>query len=690
MKYYYVQYFVVTGQTNKRLVLFINNVDRVGDLSYRLSHSVDFWTQLEPIHIVLPNNLTFLKPMSMERRLAAILAADVVEYSRLMHDDEVGTLTALKKCEVEILEPFVHQFNGRIFKRMGDGVLAEFTSAIEATRCAIEVQLAMARYAVDIPENQQIAYRIGINLGDIIIDGDDVFGDGVNIAARLEGLAKSGGVCISGKVFDEVKNNLDVLFDNLGQKQVKNIKKPIQVYQWSGSKPDTLQSVETAMAAETFSIPPKPSIAVLPFDNMSGDPEQEYFVDGITEDVITDLSKIAGLLVISRYSSFAYKGKTLLVQQISTELGARYLVEGSVRKSGNRIRVTAQLIDGSTGAHLWADRYDRELTDVFVVQDEITENIVKSLKVAIGPLERVAIERIPTSNAEAYDFYLRGRNFLHEMTLKNLEHARRMFLKASAIDPAYALAFTGIADCNSTLFQFYSSDKSLLDEALANCQQALDLDKNLAEAHASRGFALALGGDVDEGEREFKKAIALDPMLYEAYWYFGVFRASRRDDFATASQMFQKASQVRGADLQSLMMLMSCLRSLGQDAKLLPVAQYTYEIAERRLNLNPDDARAAYIGADALLNLSEHEKALDLANLAAELASPDSRTYYNLACIFSSLGKIQTSLDHLEKAIRYGRSIRSMRWAKVDPDLSPIRSEKRFHELMDLWSKLQP
>ena len=623
----------------------------------------------------------------MERRLAAILAADVVEYSRLMHEDEEGTLIAVKKCEAEIFEPTIQKLNGRIFKRMGDGILVEFASALDAVRCAIEVQFAMAGYAEEIPDSQKIAYRIGINLGDILTDGGDVFGDGVNIAARLEGLATPGGVCISGKVFDEVRNNLDVPFDNLGKKQVKNIKKPIQIFHWSGSNSDRLPAPE--IAEKTRSIPQKPSIAVLPFDNMSGDPEQEYFVDGITEDVITDLSKIAGLLVMSRYSSFAYKGKALKPQQISTELGAQYLLEGSVRKSGNGIRVSAQLIDGSTGAHLWADRYDRELTNVFVVQDEITENIVKSLKVAIAPPERVAIQRIPTSNPEAYDCYLRGRNFLNEMTLKNLEHARLMFFKAVAIDPDYALAFTGIADCNSTLFMHYSPERSVIDEALINCQKALDLDQNLPEAHASRGFALSLGGDLDAGEEEFKKAITLDPMLYEAYWCFGLVRAMR-DDLETASQMFQKASQVRGADLQSLMMQMTCFRGLGQDAKLLTVAQYTYDIAERRLNLNPDDARAAYIGATALANLHENEKAADLGYLAAEIASPDPRTHYNLACLFSMLGETDTSLDHLEKAIRDGRPVGMLEWAKADPDLSTIRSEKRFHELMNLWLELHP
>ena len=624
---------------------------------------------------------------TFKRKLTTIFSADAVGYSKLMEQDEEATVKTITSYQ-KLMTDIILQHRGRVIDFPGDNMLAEFGSVVDAVQCGVAIQKKLQARNNELQENRRMLFRIGINLGDVIQEGDRIYGDGVNIAARLESLARPGGVCISGKVFDEVRNNLDVPFDNLGQKQVKNIEKPIQIYQWFGNNSETPSTLGVAAETEPFPAPQKPTIAVLPFENMSGDPEQEYFVDGITEDIITDLSKIAGLLVISRYSSFAYKGKALKIQQISTDLGARYLVEGSVRKSGNRIRVTAQLIDGSTGTHLWADRYDRELIDVFVLQDEITENIVKSLKVAIAPSEQVAIEKIPTSNPKAYDFYLRGRNFLHEMTQKNLEHARRLFLEASAIDPEYALAFTGIADCNTTMFMFYSSDKSLIDEALANCQKALDLDNNLAEAHASRGYALTLGGNLDAGEEEFKKAIALDPMLYEAYWYFGIARNMRRD-LESASQMYQKASQVRGADLQSLGMLMTCLRGMEQDAKLLSVAQYTYEIADRRLALNPDDVNAAWTGADALLILNEHKKALDLANLAADLASPDSRTHYNLASIFSLLGKTQTSLDHLENAIRYGRPVGRMEWAKVDPDLSPIRSEKRFHELMDLWVELQ-
>lgn len=617
----------------------------------------------------------------LERRLTAILSADAVGYSRLMRDDDEYTVNTITSYR-EIISDLINKHHGRVVDAPGDNILAEFGSSLNAVLSAIEIQETLETENCKMSFNRRMSFRIGINLGDILHKDDRIYGDGVNIAARLEGLAKPGGVCISGKVFDEVRNNIDVGFDSLGEKQLKNIETPIQIYQWICNDSDTVPG--STLSTRSSTVPEKPSIAVLPFDNMSGDPEQEYFVNGITEDVITDLSKISGLLVISRYSSFAYKGKAVKAQQISKDLGAQYLVEGSVRKFGNRIRLTAQLIDGSSGGHLWADRYDRELTNVFLVQDEITESIVKSLKVAIAPLERVAIERIPTSNPEAYDFYLRGRDFLNEMTLKNLEHARLMFLKAAAIDPEYALAFAGIADCDSILFMHYSPANSVIEDALANCQKALDLDPNLSEAHASRGIALSLRGDVKAGEKEFNKAIAIDPMLYEAYWYFGLVRAMY-DDLKTASRMFKRASQVRGADLQSLMMQMTCYRGMGYKTEMESVAHRAYEIANRRLKLNPDDSRAAYIGATALANLNEKKKAIDWGNLAAEISSDDPRTQYNLACLFSMLGKTQTSLDHLEKSIKNGRPVAMMKWAKADPDLSSIRGEKRFQDLMKLW-----
>jgi len=444
-------------------------------------------------------------------------------------------------------------------------------------------------------------------------------------------------------------------------------------------------AVQTVPSPSTvLPLPDKPSIAVLPFTNMSGDPEQEYFSDGITEDIITDLSRVSRLFVIARNSTFSYKGRAVKVQQISADLGARYLVEGSVRKAGNRVRVTVQLIDGSSGGHLWAERYDRDLTDVFEVQADISKSVVEALKVALAPSERRAIERIPTRNLQAYDRYLRGRQFLHEMTRDNLERAREMFADAVTLDPDYAIALTGLADCDAALYQFYSSDRGYVEAAIGNCRKALGLAPDLAEAHASMGFALWLGDDLAAADREFETAIALDPMLYEAYWYFGLQKCSQ-GDFQNAAILFAQASRVRGDDLQAKMMLMSVLQNVDRATDMQAAAQETIDIAVRRLKLNPDDSRAAYVGAYALIHIGDRSRALDWLNIAAQIDSDDSRTTYNIACAYSILGESKKALDFLALSIKGGRAVRLLEWAKIDPDFAPVRDDSRFDELMERW-----
>ena len=316
----------------------------------------------------------------IQRRLAAILAADVVGYSRLMERDEASTLTALKARRKEVLDPLIVRHQGRVFKELGDATLAEFGSAVNAVECAAELQQAMAAANADVPEESRIVLRIGVNLGDVMIEGTDLYGDGVNVAARLEGLAEPGGVAISDMVHEHLRGRIGIDFVDRGMHEVKNIQRPVHVWAWS---PDMSagDSLKTANGAPTM--PSRPSIAVLPFDNMSGDPEQGYFADGITEDIITDLSKVSGLFVIARNSSFAYKGKSPDVRQVSRELGVRYVLEGSVRRAASRIRINAQMIDGATGGHLWAERYDRDLSDIFAVQDEVTRTIVGALKVKL-------------------------------------------------------------------------------------------------------------------------------------------------------------------------------------------------------------------------------------------------------------------------------------------------------------------
>ncbi len=312
----------------------------------------------------------------VQRRLAAILTADLVGYSRFMEADEEGTLARLKSLREELFDPKIAEHHGRIVKTTGDGVLVEFASAVDAVRCAVEVQRHLTERNNATPENQRLELRVGINVGDIIIEGEDIYGDGVNVAARLEGLAEPGMVYISGSVFDQVAGKLDAAFDDLGEQKVKNITKPVRVYRTRGQAGEETAYGDVSAVA---SLPDKPSIAVLPFNNLSGDPDQEYFADGMTEDIITGLTRFRSLFVIARNSTFAYKGKSPDVREVARDLGVRYILEGSVRRGGERIRITGQLIDAATGNHLWAEHYDRELEDIFAVQDEVTEAIVAAI-----------------------------------------------------------------------------------------------------------------------------------------------------------------------------------------------------------------------------------------------------------------------------------------------------------------------
>ncbi|MGI9422770.1 MAG: adenylate/guanylate cyclase domain-containing protein, partial [Hyphomicrobiaceae bacterium] len=364
----------------------------------------------------------------MERRLAAILAADVVNYSRLMGEDEDGTLAALKAHRRELFNPETARYKGRIVKFIGDGALVEFSSVVDAVACAIAIQRALA------DQPGPIVLRMGVNLGDVIVDDDDIYGDGVNVAARIEALAEPGGICISDIVHESLGNRVDAEFSDAGSHQLKNIEKPVRIWRWRD--PDTPLSsppeVTVASAAD------EPSIAVLPFENLSGDPEQEYFVDGITEDIILEISRFPDVLVISRNSAFTYKGKAVKVQDVCRELGVRCVLEGSVRKAGDRVRITAQLVDGRSGAQLWAERYNRRLEDVFAVQDDVTEKIVRALEMELlGTVETPK----PTESLEAYDCVLRGREQYRLFTKDGNVAARDSYERAIVLDPDYAEPF---------------------------------------------------------------------------------------------------------------------------------------------------------------------------------------------------------------------------------------------------------
>jgi len=372
--------------------------------------------------------------MSQTRRLAAILAADVAGYSRLMGADKEGTLARLKTLRRELYDPKIKEHRGRVVKTTGDGLLLEFASVVDAVRCAVEVQQTMAERDANVPEAQRIEFRMGINLGDIIRDGRDIYGDGVNIAARLEALADPGGICISALVHDQVRDKLDVAFEDMGEQQVKNIARPIRVYR--------ILLGEAAAMPERPPLPllEEPSLAVLPFQNLSGDPEQEYFADGMVEEITTAIARLPWLFVIARNSSFTYKGKPVDVKQVARELGVRYVLEGSVRKGGDRVRITAQLIDTANAAHIWADRFDGALDDIFELQDQVASSVVGAIEPKLRQSETERAIRKPTENLGAYDLYLRALAEFQKFTESGWDAAVVLLTRALAIDPDYAPA----------------------------------------------------------------------------------------------------------------------------------------------------------------------------------------------------------------------------------------------------------
>ena len=451
----------------------------------------------------------------VERKLAAILAADMVGYSRLIGADEEGTIARQKAHRAELIDPTIAEYRGRIVKLMGDGALVEFPSVVDAVKCAVAVQNGMAEREADVSEERRIQFRIGINLGDIVIDGDDILGDGVNIASRLEGLAEPGGICVSAKVFEEVGNKLDVGFEDLGPQDVKNIAAPVHAYRV------TLDGVQATPSTAPLPLPDKPSIAVLPFDNMSGDPEQEYFSDGITEDLITNLSKISGLFVIARNSTFVYKGQPTDVRRVADDLGVRYVLEGSVRKAGNRVRITAQLIDPPTGYHLWAERYDRDLTDIFALQDEITDKIVTALEVKLTESEQEKEARRYTDNLEAYDYFLRGREQFLTTNETNAQ-AREMFERAIELDPSFAAAYAILSYTHfRDWFNQWSEGPQALERAFEAAQKAVALDDSLPLARAYLAWVYVMKKQHEAAIAEANRAIELDPNFSEGYARLG-------------------------------------------------------------------------------------------------------------------------------------------------------------------------
>ena len=570
----------------------------------------------------------------MERRLAAILAADVVGYSRLVGEDEEGTLRTLSACR-EVIDGLVARHHGRVFGSAGDSVIAEFASPVEAVRCAVNIQRDLETRNAGIPENKRMRFRIGVNLGDVVVNGDDLMGEGVNVAARLEGLAEPGTVNVSGSVHEQVKNKLDVGFDFLGPQELKNIAEPVPVFRVRlEPRSSTSQLAASERSRESLALPEKRSIVVLPFENMSGDPEQGYFSDGITEDIITELSKFRSLFVIARSSSFSFRGQSPEVKEVSRRLGVRYVVEGSVRRAGNRVRIAAQLIDAVADAHLWAERYDRVLEDIFTVQDEVTEAIVAAIAPELGKAEQQLATSKKLENLNVWEVYQRGMWHLYQRTKDDLAEARRLFEAALSLDPGLSLACSALVDAyyyevvlgladsvaenrNKALQVARRAVELDPDDAAAHCamgkarivrrehalavpdlQLAIDLNPSSAWAHYGLGAAAVFSGHAEEAIRHLERAIRLSPRdqhmgsfmvrLAEAYLV--------KRDYPGAVQWARKALQQQGFQWSRYAALLAGLGFLGEREEARRVLD---ECLAQRPNFSVSMVRDGHLYTDA-------------------------------------------------------------------------------------------
>ena len=442
----------------------------------------------------------------VERRLTAILAADVAGYSRLMGADEEGTLAQLKAHRRALVDPKIAEHRGRIVKTTGDGMLVEFASVVDAVRCAIELQRGMAERNAEVPQEKRIEFRVGIHQGDIVVDDQDIFGDGVNVAARLESLAEPGGICVSGRVQEDARGKLDIAFEDAGDQQLKNIERPVRIYR-------VLSNAAAGSSRPALPLPGKPSIAVLPFQNMSGDPEQEYFADGMVEEIITALSRFRQLFVIARNSTFTYKGQAADVKQVSRELGVRYVLEGSVRKGGNRVRVTAQLIDAASSAHVWAERYDRDVSDVFAVQDEITACVAGVIEPTLADVEQQRVLRKPPERLDAWEAYQRGLWHFNKFGPEENQTAQTFFRRTIELDPNFAPGHYGLALALQWDIWHYSTRpfSEVQGAPLTEARIAVSLDDKDAMAHAVLAHMTMWGGEWEAAIAEARTAFALNP-----------------------------------------------------------------------------------------------------------------------------------------------------------------------------------
>ena len=605
----------------------------------------------------------------MQRKLTAILSADVVGYSGLMAADEAGTLERLKTNRTRIFDPQVAIHGGRIFKLIGDGALAEFASVIAAVECALAIQAATEKAA----SASRIRYRIGINLGEVIVEGDDIYGEGVNTAARLQILAPIGGVALSRAVKDQIDGKLACAFDDMGEHAVKDHDRPVHAF--------AVRSGPSAGEAPARPTATKLSVCVLPFSNMSGDTEQEYFSDGISEDIITDLSKVSALSVVARNTAFTYKGKSLKIPQVARELGVSHVLEGSVRKSGGRVRITAQLIDGAAGDHIWAERYDRNLDDIFALQDEISQAIVGALKLVLLPEEKKAIERRGTDNVEAYNLYLMARqNFAtgNFGDIRRDETVIRLCSRATQIDPNYARAWALMALAqNSLRYQFGKVGEG----GAAAAERALALDADLAEAHGIKATLLHASGRHAESRVELETALRLDPESHEVN-RSAAYLAFRHRMVEDAIRFFEKAAALLETDFSSTAMLITCYTATGDRKNLIRAAEMTLARVEKVVALDRNNGAAIGLGVSALMVLGETERAKEWMERGLLIDPDNMNMRYNFACDLAAQMSDPDAALALLGPVLAKMSIDFLNHAKADPDFDSLRDDPRFQAMI--------
>lgn len=602
--------------------------------------------------------------LQSRRQLVAIMFTDIVGYTALMEQDEQKAFDFLQKNR-KLQRPLIEQYGGHWIKELGDGVMASFDTVSDAVKAAVAIQKECIN-----ANNFQL--RIGIHQGEVVAEANDVFGDAVNIASRIQASAKPGSIFISEAVYKNVFNKKDIQTKFIKEETLKNVKDLVRIYEVI--VPSNVKSITPSIHETSDTDNTGKSIAVLPFVNMSNDAEQEYFCDGISEEIINALAQLNNLRVIARTSAFTFKNKNIDVREIGKLLDVQTLLEGSVRKSNNRLRIVTQLVRVSDGAHLWSDRYDRELGDIFSIQENIAENVATALQGFLTNKEKEAIRR-PETNIEAYEYYLKGRQLFHQL---GLQASKVMFEKAISLDGGYALAYSGLADAYAWNYEWEGGGNKDLVAAERYSWTALSLAPDLSESHSSRGYVLSLGKNYDEAEKEFKEAIRLNPNSFITYYLYG------RTCFAwgqieKSAEMFQKASEVNREDFQSVLLLAQSLRVLGKGG----VREITLEginRARKQLELNPSDRRILSLAPGSLYEVGEREEAFQWMLKGLELYPEDAGVLINGVCLYAKDNNREKALDLLEIAV--GKGFGKKDWIEHDPDYDNLRDEPRFKALM--------